>query len=67
MTWPISQTAGLGLYLSHRLAEAMGGALTYRHDGTWARFVLSLATSKSEISSILENGRWTAEGVRGIE
>jgi signal transduction histidine kinase len=36
---------GLGLAVSRRLAELMGGSLRYRHDGEWGVFRLSLPAS----------------------
>lgn len=42
---------GLGLTLSRGLADAMGGSLTYHHDGTWARFTLTLPAVDREEST----------------
>ncbi len=35
-------SVGLGLYVSHHLAHAMGGSLTYRRSEGWTEFLLSL-------------------------
>lgn len=42
---------GLGLTLSRGLADAMNGSLTYHHDGTWARFTLTLPAVDREEST----------------
>ncbi len=40
-----TDSVGLGLTVSRQLAKMMGGDVTYSHDGTWARFRLSLPGS----------------------
>lgn len=37
-----AQSIGLGLWISRRLAELMGGSVAYRHDGERSSFVLTL-------------------------
>lgn len=40
-----SASVGLGLNVSRRLARLMDGDLTYRHEGGWSEFVLSLPSA----------------------
>lgn len=42
----VSTSVGLGLAVARHLAAKMGGSLTYRHDGLWARFVLELPAAR---------------------
>jgi PAS domain S-box-containing protein len=37
-----SQSVGLGLWISRRLSELMGGSIRYEHDGQRSKFVLTL-------------------------
>lgn len=43
---------GIGLTISRDLAHLMGGSLTYRHDGTWARFELSLPAAGQSLLQV---------------
>jgi signal transduction histidine kinase len=38
----VPSAIGLGLAVSRRLAELMGGTLTYRHENGWTVFRLEL-------------------------
>jgi signal transduction histidine kinase len=42
---PEVSSIGLGLKVSRRLAELLGGGLTYHHDGTWSVFRLELGAA----------------------
>ncbi|MEX1038296.1 MAG: PAS domain-containing sensor histidine kinase [Acidimicrobiia bacterium] len=37
-----SQSVGLGLWISRRLSELMGGSISYNHDGGRSQFILTL-------------------------
>lgn len=37
-----TQSVGLGLWISRRLSELMGGSIQYRHDGARSQFILTL-------------------------
>jgi len=37
-----TQSVGLGLWISRRLSELMGGSIQYRHDGERSEFILTL-------------------------
>jgi signal transduction histidine kinase len=41
---------GLGLAISHTLAEVMGGSITYLHDGDWSIFELRLPRAGAHIA-----------------
>jgi signal transduction histidine kinase len=43
----VADSVGLGLSVSRRLAEAMGGALTYRNEAGWTTFELELRADRS--------------------
>ncbi len=43
-------SVGLGLYVSRSLARAMGGDLSYSHDGVWSRFLLELPAAECAIT-----------------
>ncbi len=45
-----TQSLGLGLAISRRLARMMGGDLTYRHQDGWSRFRLTLPTETPDQS-----------------
>lgn len=42
-------SVGLGLWICHQLARAMGGSLTYRRDGGWTQFELALPVSGTHL------------------
>lgn len=39
-----TQSVGLGLWISRRLSELMGGSIHYNHDGNRSQFILTLPT-----------------------
>lgn len=45
-------SVGIGLTISRELAHLMGGTLTYRHDGVWARFELGLPASVPALRAV---------------
>lgn len=42
-------SVGIGLTISRDLAHLMGGELSYRHDGQWSEFVLSLQLAEEHL------------------
>jgi signal transduction histidine kinase len=48
-----TDSVGLGLTVSRQLARMMRGDVTYSHDGTWARFRLTLPISVAETAQAM--------------
>jgi signal transduction histidine kinase len=44
-------SVGIGLTISRDLARMMHGDLTYRHDGTWSRFELTLPVAPAAVAA----------------
>ncbi|MBI5156446.1 MAG: HAMP domain-containing histidine kinase [Acidimicrobiia bacterium] len=44
-------SVGIGLTISRELARMMQGDLTYRHDGTWSRFELTLPVGSETVAA----------------
>lgn len=53
----LTASVGLGLTVSRRLVELMGGTLDYRHTGEWSQFVATLPRPEEAVSEHTTTGR----------